>query len=193
LATGITWLLTLRIGDTTPWALVYAGFPGAKAARVVARYQIFLAVPVVALAIAFLASRTWPRLVVAVVVAVLLLEQGNAYAPLFLDRPLELARLKAVPPPPAGCRAFFVSAARTESRFGEAVADPYNHNTEAMIVAEVLGLPTINGISSFNPPHWPDGIPDDPAHRAAVAAYAKAWGIAGLCALDLQAMRWSMP
>jgi len=38
------------------------------------------------------------------------------------------------------------------------------------LVAEVIGLPTINGISIFNPPLWPDGLPSTPAYAAAVRA-----------------------
>ncbi|NOG71044.1 hypothetical protein [Roseicella sp. DB1501] len=193
LASLVTWLLTVQVGGVTAWSLVYAAVPGAKVPRVVARYQIFITLAVVLLAVAFLSSRRWPVLPRLALVALLLLEQANSYAPLFLDRTLEAGRLAAVPPPPAGCRAFWVSAARQESRFGEAVTDPYNHNSEAMIVAAVRHIPTVNGISTFNPPHWPAGIPSDPAYPAAVAAYAKAWGITGLCALDLQRMRWSGP
>ncbi|MFC7474799.1 hypothetical protein ACFQS7_10565 [Dankookia sp. GCM10030260] len=193
LASLVTWLLTIQVGGVTAWSLVYQYVPGAKAPRVVARYQLFLTPTVILLALAFLASRRWGRLPVAVVAAVLLLEQLNGYSPRFLDRPLEAGRLAAVPPPPAGCRAFYVSAARAESRFGEAVADPYNHNTEAMIVAAVRHLPTVNGISTFNPPHWPEGIPTDPGYRDAVEAYARAWGVAGLCGLDLRTMAWSGP
>jgi hypothetical protein len=193
LASLVTWLLTIQVGGVTAWSLVYQYVPGAKAPRVVARYQLFLTPTVILLALAFLASRRWGRLPVALVAAVLLLEQANNYAPRFLDRPLERGRLAAVPAPPAGCHAFYVSAARTGSRFGEAVADPYNHNTEAMIVAAVHHIPTVNGISTFNPPHWPDGIPTDPGYRAAVEAYARAWGVTGLCALDLQSMTWSGP
>jgi len=193
LATLATWALTLKFGEHTLWHLAYAYLPGAKATRVIARYQIFLGVPVIALAMTFLASRAWPRWAIAGLAALLLFEQGNAYAPRFLDRPLELGRLRAVPPPPAGCQAFWVSAARTESRFGEAVANPYNHNSEAMLVAEVLGLPTINGISTFNPPRWPDGNAGDADYAAAVRAYAKAWGVTGLCALDLRSFTWSGP
>jgi len=98
-----------------------------------------------------------------------------------------------VPPPPAGCRAFWVSAAREESRFGEAVEDSYNHNTEAMLVASVLRLPTVNGISTFNPPGWPASWPGQPGYEAEVAAWAAAHGVEGLCALDLQRMAWSLP
>jgi hypothetical protein len=191
----VTWALTLQVDGVTPWSLVYHYVPGAKAARVVARYQVFLALPVVLLAIAVLAAeaRRLPRAAVAVLCALLLAEQANAYTPLFLDRTQEAARLAAVPSPPAECKAFYVSAARTESRFGEEVANVYNHNTEVMLVAAVHHLPTINGISTFNPPLWPSAIPDDPAYLPQVRAYAAHWGVTGLCALDLQRFTWSGP
>lgn len=195
IGTLATWALAIQVDGITGWALVHAYVPGARAARVIARYQIFLVVPVVALGMAWLAARApaMPRPVLLALVALLLAEQANGYAPLFLDRTEELARLRAVPDPPAGCRAFYVSAARTGSRFGEAVADPYNHNTEAMLLAGVLGLPTINGISTFNPPLWPPGIPEDPGYLPAVRAYAAAHGVTGLCALDLRRFAWSGP
>jgi hypothetical protein len=195
LAALATWALTLRFGDATGWWLVWSAVPGAKAARVVARYQLVLVIPVIGLAVLALSAwaRRLPAAVAAAVAAVLLLEQANGYAPLFLDRPLELARLRSVPQPPAECRAFWVSAARAESRFGEAVEDPYNHNTEAMLVASVLRLPTVNGISTFNPPGWPSGWPGQPGYEAEVEAWAAAHGLTGLCALDLQRMEWRSP
>ena len=60
-------------------------------------------------------------------------------------------------------------------------------------VAAVRHLPTVNGISTFNPPHWPAGIPEDPGYLPAVEAYARAWGVTGLCALDLRRFAWSGP
>ena len=195
LATLATWALTLRFGDATGWWFVWSAVPGARAARVVARYQLVLVMPVVGLALLALSAwaRRLPAAGVAALAAVLLLEQANGYAPLFLDRPLELARLRSVPAPPAECRAFWVSAARAESRFGEAVEDPYNHNTEAMLVASVLRLPTVNGISTFNPPGWPAGWPGQPGYEVEVGAWAAAHGLTGLCALDLQRMAWRSP
>ena len=195
LAALVTWALTLRFGDATGWWLVWNTVPGARAVRVVSRYQLVLAIPVVAFAVmgaAAWARRASPAAVVALV-GVLLLEQANAYAPLFLDRTWELSRLNAVPMPPGACRAFWVSAARTESRFGEAVEDPYNHNTEAMLVAAVLGLPTMNGISTFNPLGWPSGWPGQSGYEAEVAEWATKHGLTGLCSLDLQRMRWLAP
>ena len=194
LASLATWVLCLRFGDATGWWLVWSAVPGARAARVVARYQLVLAIPVIGLAVLVLAdwARRLPAVAMAPLAALLLLEQVNGYAPLFLDRPLELARLRAVPVPPAECRAFYVSAAREESRFGEAVEDPYNHNTEAMLIAAVLRLPTVNGISTFNPPGWPASWPGQPGYKAEVAAWARDHGVAGLCGLDLRRMTWQI-
>jgi len=192
LATLGTWMLTWRLGEFSAWRFVWEYLPGAGAARVVARYQIFLALPVASVAI--LALARWapqlPRVVVPAIVALLLAEQLNRYAPLFLDRPLEAARLQAIPPPPAACRAFVITAARTESRFGEALADPYNHNTDAMAIAAVLGLPTLNGISTFNPPLWTDALPDQPEYRPALRRWADAYGATAVCGLDLRAFAW---
>jgi hypothetical protein len=195
LASLATWALTLRFGDATGWWLVWSAVPGARAARVVARYQLVLVLPVIGLAVLALAdwSRRLPVAATAALVALLLLEQANGYAPLFLDRPLELSRLRAVPAPPESCSAFWVSAAREESRFGEAVEDPYNHNAEAMLVAAVLRLPTVNGISTFNPPGWPASWPGQPGYEGEIAAWAASHGLTGLCALDLRAMAWRVP
>ncbi len=197
LATLLTWALVLRIDGHSAWWFVYQYVPGAKAARVVARYQLFIVIPVIGLALAMLAwlvARTPRAAGVALALlatAGLLAEQVNAYSPRFLDRPLEAGRLARVPPPPAECRAFFVTAARQESRFGEETANVYNHNTEAMLISEALRLPTINGISTFNPPHWPGGYPPQPAYLDAVRAYAKAWDVEqGLCGLNLQDFTW---
>jgi hypothetical protein len=197
LATLLTWALVLRIDGHSAWWFVYQYVPGAKAARVVARYQIFIVIPVIGLALAMLASALAraPRaagLALALLAAAgLLAEQINGYSPRFLDRPLEAGRLAAIPPPPRECRAFFVTAARQESRFGEETANAYNHNTEAMLIAEAIRLPTINGISTFNPPHWPGGYPPQPEYLEAVRAYARAWDVAeGLCGLDLQRFAW---
>lgn len=192
IATLVTWLLTLQLFGVSPWRLVWQVVPGARAARVVARYQLFLLLPVTGFAVAWLALQgpRLGRLLAAALCALLLVEQLNGYAPVFLDRTQELARLRAVPAPPAECRAFFVTAARQESRFGEAVDDPYNHNTEAMLLAEVLRLPTINGISTFNPPGWPDHWPGHPDYLPAVRAYAERYGVQGLCGLDLQRFTW---
>jgi hypothetical protein len=60
------------------------------------------------------------------------------------------------------------------------------------LVAEVIGLSTDNGISTFNPPLLPDGLPGTPAYATAVRAYSAVHRLQGLCGLDLRRFSWSV-
>ena len=60
-----------------------------------------------------------------------------------------------------------------------------------MLIAEVLGLPTINGFSTFNPPDWAFAAPRDADYRARVRTYVEAHNLqAEICGLDLAQKRW---
>ena len=189
-----SWLMTVHIGRFSLWAAIYDFVPGARAIRVVARYQLFLALPVAAIAALFLARHAArigaPFLIL--ICALLIGEEIDTKPPLRLDRAHELARLAAVPPAPSPCRAFFVSAARGEGLAGPYVDGIYSHNVDAMMIAETLRLPTPNGMATFAPPGWNLVDPAGSTYRANVRRWAAAHGIAGLCGLDLRAMRWNL-
>lgn len=195
IATVATWACTINIAGHSAWWFLYEAFPGARAARVVARYQIFLAAPVVALAVLYLASQA--RRVAAplllLVCALLVAEQVNTKPIVALDRPHEMARLRAVPPPPAGCRAFFASAERGEGPLEPESDGFFSHNVDAMVIAEIVHLPTINGASTFQPPKWNLIESDRPDYLDRVRAYAEANRISGLCGLDMRTLRWTGP
>ena len=79
-----------------------------------------------------------------------------------------------------------------DSRFGEAVDDPYTHHTEAMLIASVLRLPTVNGISTFNPPGWPSGWPVPSAPGLALVAFK--YSVSNCSSrFDGMSMMWVMP
>ena len=192
----LTWLLTLQVGDWTLWAAVYKLVPGAKAARVVVRYQLFLEAPVIAVAVAYLARlgvkapAAWPAL--ALVALVLVAEQVKWPPPLWLDRQAELAELRSVPAPPAQCRSFFVSRARAGMIGNPETTALYSHNVDAMLLAERFRLPTINGHSTFDPPDWNFAGPERPDYLQRVRAYAQAHNLDNLCAVDLLAKHWDV-
>lgn len=194
-ATVATWALAFNVAGHSAWWFVYEAFPGARAARVVARYQIFLAVPVVAIAVLYLSSqaRRIAAPLLLLVCAWLVAEQINTAPLVSLDRRHELARLRSVPPPPAECKAFFALNARREGLLGPEWDGFYNHNVDAMLIAQVLHLPTINGASTFQPPNWRLTDPDRPDYLERVRHYAEANRVAGLCGLDLQTLRWDGP
>ena len=198
-ATVATWAISLHFGRVSAWYAVYNLVPGAKAARVVARYQIFLTAPVIALAMVWLAAYA-KRLGASVkivsvpilaAIAVGLMAEEISLAGLALDRPHELARLESVPSPPPTCKAFFVSAARPEQYQSPLIDGIYSHNADAMLIAEVKNLPTMNGFSTFVPPDWNLADPDSVSYPDRVRAYASKYGLHNLCALNLKTMSWS--
>ena len=189
-AAVLTWACTLVIHKQTLWRMIYAGVPGARGLRVVVRYNLFLAAPVIAVAVFYLSRLRAPGVVLAIVAGLLVAEQVTFNEPLGLIRSAELALLASVPPAPAGCRSFFVTAARPGRYMSEPIDGLYSHNVDAMLLAELTRLPTINGFSTFTPPDWNFNNPGYPVYRRRVQLYAAAHNLMGVCGLDLTAMRW---
>ncbi len=196
----ITWLLTIQLGPVSPWRLIYWLAPGATGLRTVVRYQIFLTLPVLVLVFAHYADR-WARLrqaqplLAAGVAALLLLENVTVESPAHLSRTVELAQIRAIPAPPAACKAFSVAkASATEGVYANAKTNAlYPHNVDAMLLSELWRLPTLNGFSTFNPPDWNFADPSRPDYVARVRAYGDKHDLHGLCLLDMrQPQPWSM-
>ena len=210
IAIAIILALALRWpGDHTAWWYLYAYVPGASAIRVVARLLLFALVGVIPIVIVFLDRAPRRGAVTALILAGLLAEQVQLDAPLALDRDAMLDML-AVGAPPRDCTAFFVVSARPAGYplIAEAQAidrawggdgnsrdaGRYRHNVDAMLLASYYGRPTINGISSFNPPDWHLSMPDAPDYLRRVQAYAARHRVEGLCGLDVRrAAPWFMP
>ncbi|WP_043358871.1 hypothetical protein [Belnapia sp. F-4-1] len=194
LAALATWLLSLHYGGFTPWRWVYTYVPGAAAVRVIARYQIFLMAPVVVVVVFWMATARLSRPLLACLALGLVAGEINLGHPVGLSPDTELARLAAIPPPPPSCRAFATAGVRP----GPLAASPevdavYSHNVDAMLIAEYLRMPTINGMASFVPRDWNFARSSDPDYAARVDAYVKHHRIEGLCVLDLTSLAWHPP
>ena len=194
MATVTSWAMFLHYGPFTAYSLIYGLIPGAKAVRVMARYQTFLAAPLIALAMAFLAAQTgkWPRLVLAGLALLLVAEEINLGPPLGIDRKEQLARLAAVPAPPAECGAFYVTRADAAYLHPDVPTEGlYRHSADAMLLAELLHIPTINGYASLQPPDYYLFFPDDPEYGNRIRRYVERYEVKDLCALDLTAKVWA--
>lgn len=192
-AAVLSWILMLHVGSASLYPLIYGLVPGAKAVRVVARYQIFLAAPVIGLVVVFLAhhARRWNRWALALLCLLLATEEINLADNRQLDREAQLARLEAIPPAPPQCRSFYVSKADL-LRTGIYTDGIYRHSADAMVLAELLHLPTINGYASFVPPDYYLFFPDSPDYAKRVIGHAARYGLEGLCGLDMKARRWKL-
>lgn len=188
LASVVTWLCVIKVGKVSLWFFVYHLFPGAKALNVIGAYQIFLAFPIVVAVIVYL-SKLIPRLPLGIVLilgALLIGEEMNR-SYIALDRQAELSKVAGLTKAPEDCEVFYVSGwAKQESQIDKI----YAHNVSAMLIAELLQMPTINGFASFNPPDWNLSDPNDGTYDQRVREYLNKHGIHNVCKLDLPTKQW---
>lgn len=189
LAVLITWACVIKVNERSLWFFVYTLFPGAKALNVVSAYQIFLMFPLTVVVTVYLA-RLLPRLPVSILCilgGMLIVEEMNR-AYIHLDRKVELAKVANLTPAPAPCKVFYVSGwPRQES----VIDNIYAHNVSAMLIAELLRMPTINGFASFNPPDWNLAYPNNNDYDQRVRTYLQNHAITDVCKLDLATKQWS--
>jgi len=196
LAMMLAWLLTLQFWRASPWGLVFEMVPGAKGLRAVSRYQLWLTLPFLLLAVAAwreratLLVRSKPWLAVAILV-LLVAENLSAETPALLSRSLQREALWRISPPPPDCASFYVVATRRhEPMFLNPERNAiYPHNVDAMFLAERWRVPTINGFASFTPPDWKFASPLAADYQARVLAYARRHRLADLCRLDVRQVR----
>ncbi|HKD25690.1 MAG TPA: hypothetical protein VKC66_07210 [Xanthobacteraceae bacterium] len=182
----ILWLLQMDYFGVRLWRAIWAAVPGAQAIRYTFRSQLvanlFVAIVVARVLAACASARVWTRLLC----AVLIVEQVNLAWPAVMSRRVALAWID-VPPPPEGCRIFYVSPhAGPPDRTGP------QHQDDAMLLAEIRGIPTVNGYSSWFPSGWALDDPANPDYAGAVRSWADRNGIAqGLCGLEPRAGTWT--
>lgn len=190
LATLAGLMAPISIGTVSWWFFVHLLVPGSAGVRVTARYYIFLTFPIVVL-ISFYLVRLERHGRSAKVTGILLMlllcaSQINRSPPTYLDVARELAIRNAVSPPPAGCTSFVVSnpAQPPTTHFDKL----YRQNVQAMLIADKINLPTLNGFASINPPDW--AFTQDDGYLQRVADYVSRHHLTGVCRYDLTRNKW---
>jgi hypothetical protein len=191
-AVAISWILLVKVDGRSLWWVVFHLVPGASAIRVVNRYQLVLYVAmciVVAIGLErVLAARPRRRWVIGgIVVAAVLLVAEQANHMQTFDKVSETRRLARVQSPPAACRVFFADHRPSMDR------PFYAFQTDAAMVARIVGLPTINGYSSNFPKGWDLLLHTSPSYSAGVADWVLSHRLeSGLCSLDLERGSWQV-
>lgn len=187
-AVVIFWLLQMGYLGVRPWRAVWALVPGAKAIRYPFRSQLVANLFVTLLVAHVLAEFGRQRIVAVLLSGLLVVEQTNLDWPPMMSRRAALAWIDAVPAPPHGCRIFYVSP-----NAGPPGRTAPQHQDDAMLFAEIRGIPTVNGYSSWFPDGWRLDDPADPGYPAAVRDWAVRHGISdGLCGLEPRSSRWTV-
>lgn len=189
----VTELLPIHTRFVTPWALIFH-LPGASAMRSIDRIDMVAGL-VATLSLAAASVELWSsradrrsrlvRAALALVVALVLIEQLNTTRTSVVDRRVQHALLASVRPAPAGCRSFYVSDSRGTLPFFESQLD-------AMLISQKIHLPTINGYTAYNPIGWNLAEIGSPTYLDEVRTWTGSKGVApDLCQLDLGTMRWA--
>ncbi len=185
-------LLLIKVHGSSLWRYVYILVPGAKALNVVSIFLMVLAFPVLAVVGKYIDSQNLHRTLLAVVAVFMVIgELTPSY--ISFDRKLENDRIANIPPPPATCRVFYVSGYDGQMNApdgAEWVNSMYAHNVTAMLISQIINLPTVNGMASFNPPDWVFSAPWEESYDQRVLDYAKKHNVQGLCKLDLNKKFW---
>jgi hypothetical protein len=179
-------LLQMDYFGVRPWHAVWATVPGAKAIRYTFRSQLVANLFVSLIVARTLASFARHKIAVVVLCAVLIVEQVNLVWPATMSRNAALAWIDSAPAPPAGCRAFYVvPGAGPPERSGP------QHQDDAMLFAQLRGIRTLNGYSSWFPDGWALDEPASPGYPAAVRAWAEKNRITDeVCGLEPWTGRW---
>jgi hypothetical protein len=187
LAVVVFWLLQMDYFDVRPWRAVWGVVPGAKAIRYTFRSQLVANLFVSLIVARALATFAIRRAAVLVLCAILIIEQINLAWPPMMSRTRALAWIDAAPAPPSGCHAFYVVPdAGPPGRSGP------QHQDDAMLFAQIRGIATVNGYSSWFPDGWALDEPASPGYAAAVRDWARRNGIeAEVCGLEPRTGRWA--
>lgn len=196
-AVFISLAVMIKQGDFFLWEYIWKFVPGAKGMRVTSRYALFLIFPLALLATLFLSGRIIKiAKPIGLILGVLLItEQVNLSQSSDFNRKASLAFLNDVPVPPKECKSFYVLGQRHDEfdiNNTNIVFDLYPHNVDAMFIAEVFHLRTINGFSTFNPKDWDFAKNPLNTYIPRVLKYVDAHGIRqGLCEFDLNRLKWT--
>jgi hypothetical protein len=197
----VAWALLFKANGDLGWYYVWRWVPGGSAIRVTPRFQYQLSLIVVLVVVSALSfawdtasshigSGTGPRAkvtlaLIGTVSAFLLIEQVNLVQTHGVSRQQEQARLGLVPSPPFYCESFGLQEAVSARP-----SHPISLAVDAMLIAERLAVPTVNGYSGFNPPGWRLSNPAGPDFLAVLGLWASQHHLRHLCVLEISRKRW---
>jgi hypothetical protein len=185
----------IKFGNVAPvWAALWKFVPGAAAIRVPQRIDLVLNIGVVVVCMfgfeqirRALAGRSAISFAVPALLALALLgEQLNRMPTHAISRAKDAQKFSRISAPPKECSAFYAST------WSGATSRMQSVQTDAMLVAQEYGIPTLNGYSSWFPQGW-HLLWSAKGHVGEEAVqWAKQHGITdGLCSLDINTGTWS--
>ena len=195
---GVIILLPIDFGFASLWRVPWAVVPGASGIRAVGR-GVVVAAPIAVIGIAIgirlipeyrhlVASRRWRSAGLCAVLTLAVIEQINLGQNSGIDRSEQLATLASTPVPPPECQSFYVISSTI------APVASFHSEIDAMLLAQRIGLPTVNGYSGLAPDGFGALNPDDANYVALINDWAyRQHDLPGLCTYARLDRRWILP
>ncbi len=181
---GLLYMATCRcMGLESPWWLVFQTVPGARSIRAVARFVLVALLPTTCVMAAVLdnhignlrhragaAGRRWRAAALTWLVLLALAEQlGRTHGFAMAEDWARIEQLSRQLGP--GCQVFYITA-------GDTVTRPlWELQLDAMLVATLTRVPTVNGYSGQIPPGWTLEDPHDLTYAAGVKRWLRSTGL----------------
>jgi hypothetical protein len=181
---------TVKVIGHSAWYFVYHLLPGSKALNVISVVNMCLFLPIALIAIEFLRKSNINTLLFILISIMLLLGEINKPY-LALDRNMEIEKISNIKTPPHECNVFYVSGWDWQKSSNSATDQFYAHNVTAIMIAQIVKIPTINGIASFSPKDGVFAYPYKNDYDQRIIYYAKNKKIKGLCRLDINDKTWT--
>lgn len=186
----IATLLPLSFKNHSLWYFVHLFVPGASGVRTVCRFYLLLALPVTVLISVGLSgiylSMPYGRVLSLGIMTLLCVSQINLAAPAHLDVTAIMANVERAGSAPPGCKSFF---AMESGHTPQSETDRlYRVNVPAMFLADHVGIPTLNGFSTFNPPDWI--FRSDAGYLQRVSEYINKHRLKNVCSYDFGKNKW---
>jgi hypothetical protein len=194
----VVMLLILRIFDFSLWEFFYKFVPGASALRGIARFNMFLSLPI-GIVLAFGAEElfikikliNWKKIILFFfVLFFFILENTMVRSNSFWSIREQQEFLTKVVPPPQDCK-IFVALNDEDKNLG--FFDPPSYNLDAHMIAIKFKIFTINGYTGFTPLVW-GGYPDPnklPLYIQGIREWSRVNNLHNLCAYDPINNKWA--
>jgi hypothetical protein len=182
----VGWVASLKFHEQSLWWLMFKFIPGGSAIRVPARFNFVLNIlAVVMVCLVLDQARKRGKVLFWAASILIVAEQMNTMPVHEIDREIDNAILRRVQRPPSGCSSFFLAHPDPGRPF------PAANQIDAMLIARMNNLPTVNGYSGWEPADWHLQKFDD-TYFQNVKRWLGAHNIAaGVCGLDLRDGSWA--
>jgi len=195
----IIMFLILRIFNFSLWLALYLFVPGASALRVIARYNVFLSLPISivlafgaeALILKWKIAKNFKIVFITFILLFLLLENTVSVTNTRWSIKGHREQFAKVVPPPKDCKVFAIMP--KAKKLG--INLPFIYQLDAWVIANKFNLQTINGYSGHEPPYW--GNLSDPnnllKYEYGLRGWSKLYNLTNLCSYSQDLNKWSSP